>query len=212
MAITDHHLIDIERIKNLQSLGEKVNIQVFPGIELRSELGGSESVHFIGIFRPDCKLEEIWTDIQSKCDLKPSTIKAKGDDKIYCDLKETCDLIHELGGLVTIHAGGKSNSIESIKNNQEFKKLLKKEIAEEYVDILELGSKDDEDDCNKIIFPNIGFTMPMIMCSDNHEASGYFLKENCWIKADPTFEGLKQIIYEPKDRVWIGPVRPDPKG
>ena len=30
------------------------------------------------------------------------------------------------------------------------------------------------------------------------------LKVNCWIKADPTFEGLKQIIYEPKDRVFIG--------
>lgn len=27
---------------------------------------------------------------------------------------------------------------------------------------------------------------------------------NTWIKADPTFEGLKQIIHEPKDRVFIG--------
>lgn len=141
VAITDHHVIDVKRIRNLQSLGANENIQVLPGIELRSELGGSESVHFIGIFRPDCNLEEIWTDIQSKCDLKPSTVKTKGDDKIYCDLKETCNLIHELGGLVTIHAGGKSNSLESIRNNQEFKKLLKKEIAKDYVDILELGSK-----------------------------------------------------------------------
>ena len=34
-----------------------------------------------------------------------------------------------------------------------------------------------------------------------------------WIKADPTFEGLKQIVYEPKpgERVWIGPVLPDQK-
>ena len=34
-----------------------------------------------------------------------------------------------------------------------------------------------------------------------------------WIKADPTFEGLKQIIYEPEPggRVWIGPVLPDQK-
>lgn len=31
---------------------------------------------------------------------------------------------------------------------------------------------------------------------------------NTWIKADPTFEGLKQIIYEPQDRVFIGD-RPD---
>lgn len=29
-----------------------------------------------------------------------------------------------------------------------------------------------------------------------------------WIKADLTFEGLKQIIYEPKHRVFIGPLSP----
>ena len=26
----------------------------------------------------------------------------------------------------------------------------------------------------------------------------------CWIKADPTFDGLRQIINEPEDRVYIG--------
>lgn len=31
----------------------------------------------------------------------------------------------------------------------------------------------------------------------------------CWIKADPTFEGLKQIIYEPAERVHIGPAFPE---
>lgn len=33
----------------------------------------------------------------------------------------------------------------------------------------------------------------------------------CWIKADPTFEGLKQIIDEPEDRVWIGEYSPESK-
>jgi len=32
----------------------------------------------------------------------------------------------------------------------------------------------------------------------------------CWIKADTTFEGLKQIKFEPGDRVHIGPVDPEP--
>jgi len=26
----------------------------------------------------------------------------------------------------------------------------------------------------------------------------------CWIKADPTFEGLRQILFEPEERVYIG--------
>jgi len=31
----------------------------------------------------------------------------------------------------------------------------------------------------------------------------------CWIKADRTFEGLRQIIHEPADRAFIGPSAPD---
>jgi len=31
----------------------------------------------------------------------------------------------------------------------------------------------------------------------------------CWIKADPSFEGLKQIIYEPEDRIVISPQNPE---
>jgi hypothetical protein len=33
---------------------------------------------------------------------------------------------------------------------------------------------------------------------------------NCWIKADPTFEGLRQLLYEPADRVKIQPADPTP--
>jgi predicted nuclease with TOPRIM domain len=33
---------------------------------------------------------------------------------------------------------------------------------------------------------------------------------NCWIKADPTFEGLRQVLYEPADRVRIQTANPDP--
>ncbi len=33
---------------------------------------------------------------------------------------------------------------------------------------------------------------------------------HCWIKADPTFEGLKQLLYEPADRVIIQEADPTP--
>lgn len=33
----------------------------------------------------------------------------------------------------------------------------------------------------------------------------------CWIKADPTFDGLRQIVYEPKDRVRIQEIKPEEK-
>lgn len=33
----------------------------------------------------------------------------------------------------------------------------------------------------------------------------------CWIKADPTFNGLKQILYEPETRIVISPLMPETK-
>lgn len=59
-----------------------------------------------------------------------------------------------------------------------------------------------------------GSLKPCVHGSDAHCLNRLFEpdgKKYCWIKADPTFEGLKQIIYEPEERVFIGPECPDKK-
>lgn len=43
---------------------------------------------------------------------------------------------------------------------------------------------------------------PLLQSSDAHSIE-QIGKKYTWIKADPTFEGLKQILYEPEDRVRI---------
>lgn len=30
----------------------------------------------------------------------------------------------------------------------------------------------------------------------------------CWVKAEPSWEGLLQVVFEPEERVWIGPTHP----
>lgn len=53
---------------------------------------------------------------------------------------------------------------------------------------------------------------PCFHGSDAHENSKIFepdLKRYCWVKADPTFEGLKQVLYEPEERVQIRETNPD---
>jgi len=66
---------------------------------------------------------------------------------------------------------------------------------------------------------------PCTWSSDAHSFDKLFepnLRRHTWVKADPTFEGLKQIIYEPEsgervkispveERVKISPVEPDRK-
>jgi len=50
---------------------------------------------------------------------------------------------------------------------------------------------------------------PCFHGSDAHDEISLFRPDKdkyCWMKADPTFKGLKQIINEPKKRVYIGKV------
>ena len=211
VAITDHHIIDIERIQDLQRLGKAKSIVVLPGIEFCSELGGSEAIHYIGIFPETANLNTIWTKIQGQCNLTSEEIVSKGQERIVCSFEKTSSLIIELGGLVTIHAGKKSNSIEGIKNNLLVKQEFKQQLLSTYHPLLEVGKIEDVDNYKSYVFPNIKFSLPIIMCSDNHNIREYTTKEKLWIKADMTFEGLKQILFEPEERVRIQAAKPDEK-
>lgn len=211
VAITDHHVIDIERIEDLQRLGKEKSIVVLPGIEFCSELGGSEAIHFIGIFPETANLNTIWTKIQGQCNLTPEDIRSKGQERVVCSFEKTSSLIIELGGLVTIHAGKKSNSIEGIKNKLLVKQEFKQQLLSTYHPLLEVGKIEDVESYKSSVFPNIKFSLPVIMCSDNHNIREYTTKEKLWIKAETTFEGLKQILFEPEDRVRIQTTKPDEK-
>lgn len=49
---------------------------------------------------------------------------------------------------------------------------------------------------------------------DAHDNDKVFTPDEnrfCWIKSDPSFEGLKQVLYEPSERVYIGEEKPDEK-
>ncbi|MGE5409998.1 MAG: hypothetical protein ACM3MI_03485, partial [Clostridiales bacterium] len=86
-------------------------------------------------------------------------------------------------------------------------------------DIFETRSQDSIDlmvgkktEKNKHIFENFyktlgGVNKPGVCGSDAHRFADYGKfpsNKKCWIKANPNFEGLKQVIYEPEDRVFIG--------
>lgn len=64
------------------------------------------------------------------------------------------------------------------------------------------------------IVQKYGRLKPCVHGCDAHKNSDILAPNNnryCWIKADCTFEGLKQIIYEPKERVKICDSHPETK-
>ncbi len=205
VAITDHHLIDVPRVRDLQQLAGD-DLTVLPGIEFRTELGGKEKVHLIGIFPEDAALEELWTKLSVLLGVTPGDVKEKTNEAVYVDFKEASAAIRNLGGIVTTHAGGKSNSIESI-GNAPFKMALKKDLAYDCVDVFEVGKISDCKGYQTIVFPAIGKSLPLIMGSDNHDITHYEAR-TCWIKGDPTFRTFQQLLCD-QHRAFLGDVPPE---
>lgn len=66
----------------------------------------------------------------------------------------------------------------------------------------------------EIVREKCGSLKPCIHGSDAHKEDKLFSPDDnkfCWIKADLTFSGLKQILYEPEERVIIQQDVPDDK-
>jgi hypothetical protein len=203
VAITDHHTIDIERIKELNKIADG-RITILPGIELRDEHGG-EPIHYICIFPEDSNLEHVWTTLQGGLGLTPIAIQQKGgEDQFYVPIGQGAEIVRKLNGIISIHAGAKSNSIESIKNKAAFQQRLKYDITSKWVDLMEIGQLKDIDTHLNKIFPDTGLDKPLIICSDNHNALNYKFKAPMWLRADPVFRGLLMVLREPRSRVYIG--------
>ena len=74
-----------------------------------------------------------------------------------------------------------------------------------------LGKKNDSPE---MVMQKYGSLKPCIHGSDAHQLEKLFEptgERYCWVKADPSFNGLLQVIYEPEARVRISSFRPEEK-
>lgn len=203
VAITDHFLIDHERITRLRNLAP--NITFFPGVELRTDKG-SQNLHMILIFSEKKDVKTLSDDFNSIM-LRQKARASESDARIYWIFEDILSFAREQKALITIHAGRKMNGIDKeITNALPVNEAIKEDIANS-IDFFEVGKYTDIDDYNKYVFKCID-EKPIIMCSDCHDPRNYTFKEKLWIKANPTFEGLLQCIYQPKERVFVGTIPP----
>ena len=200
VAITDHFIIDRQRIENLRKIAPEITF--FPGVELRIDKG-SDNLHIIAIFDDKINLKDLEEDFS--VEMVRKNRKGDKDENYYWDFEQVIRFVRERNGIITIHAGGKSNGIEKeITNSLEVNQAIKKEIADN-IDIFEMGKKNDFETYENIVFKEIE-KKAMILCSDNHDPRNYIRKEKMWIKADTTFEGLKYAINDPENRIYIGDI------
>lgn len=142
------------------------------------------------------------------------TENSDDDKRACCEFKSIVEFAKQHNGLISIHAGSKSNGVdEKISNAVKFNEAIKESYAKD-VDIFEMGKLKDCEEYEEKVFTDKFFLehgkKPMIICSDNHDPRKYSLEDKTtWIKSELTFEGLRQILFEPEDRVKIQKEEPD---
>ena len=198
VAITDHFLIDKQRFLELRNSAP--DIVFFPGVELRTDKGDT-NIHVILIFSEKINLDNLVTDFDV---FKRSKGKAiEKNETIFWEYRDIVDFAREHFAIISIHAGSKTNGIDKQISNLLPENIATKADYAKTVDIFEGGNvQKDISDYEKYKFPKYG-KKPLIFCSDNHNPLKYEPAAPCWFKADPTFEGLKQVIIEP-DRIFVG--------
>ncbi|KKP36759.1 MAG: hypothetical protein UR63_C0043G0021 [Candidatus Roizmanbacteria bacterium GW2011_GWC2_35_12] len=207
ISITDHHTVNgIDKV--IKEANGK-NITILPGVELRTDKG-NKAIHIIGIFDNSISSKTIYDKLLCPLNFSENDIKIKGNEHVYCNFEEACQRIHEMGGIVSLHAGNKSNGIEQL--DSDIRATLKKDLAS-LVDIFEVTSQKQVDDYQKIVFPKIKQEFPCVITSDAIDRSklkyknGHSIealgKKFTWIKSEPTFQGLKEILCEPILRVLL---------
>jgi len=141
VAITDHFIIDKDRIENLRTLAP--DIVFFPGVELRTDKGDS-NVHVILIFDTDINLDELVEDFNV---FKRSEAKNPDNNhKVYWDYNKIVEFAKSHDALISIHAGSKTNGVDhKITSRLEINQAIKEEYAES-VNIFEMSKLQDLDD------------------------------------------------------------------
>ena len=226
LAIVDHNFCNnLEKCYLPYIINEaKIkNITILPGFEITVTDGSG--IHLLVIFKENTNLNKIY-EIVKQCfnpgeELIPATGQVTISNKSIDQLKELLDNSKEDYVFIFAHADRDNgvldrNTISGGRRIQEWQK--------KFINIAQLSKKPDEFGTNNFIYKvinkedvNYSRDITYIVASDcrsinknlNRKGRTYLGQKYVWIKADPTFEGLKQIIYEPEERVRIQEDNPD---
>ncbi|WP_367703663.1 TrlF family AAA-like ATPase [Helicobacter pylori] len=209
IGLTNYFKFDEKEFKLKEKI-EKEGIKVFYNLEVRLDYKNNrnEFLDFHIIFSDKVTQQEIDNFLRN------ADANVGGTEKRLADLKENdfnkavvnFDQLLECLEKESLKLRGKyllgflSRGHGSSRSSSNYEKIVKK------VHFL-IHSSNKQENLKKDREYWLKYNKPLIQSSDAHEEKQIGNKY-IWIKAEKTFEGLKQIIYEPETRVSIGEEKP----
>lgn len=219
--IYENGAVDAGRVKDL--------VEFLPGIELKTDKGKS-GVHLISIFpkwinikgiKKKADKKTLYDNFCSQLNLTESVIESNGGNDYSkgllvspVEFDKAIKLTHELGGIVIVHGGDKHGSIEQEMKHTKATNptpeelynhldIAKTEIISNKIDVIELPNFNRREAKNADFYKKC-FGKPCMLASDSHEKADYdVITKYTWVKADCTFEGLKQALIDYDNRICL---------
>lgn len=211
IGITDHNYYDEYLLDSFVEYSQKNQLKVIPGVEINA--GG---IHILVFFKKIPYSKETYSkgintflvkiDINNKKTNSVLTVTQK-------NVKEIIDEVKKNNGLLIFAHCNNTNglfqqfdktNIADIYNYQRVCLLQERHYKSCQETIKYIKS-------NKQLKSSHCFTLGCDSRSLIDIGKADLDNNKLWIKGDPTFEGLKQIIYEPNDRVKILQEKPEQK-
>ncbi|MCK8828462.1 hypothetical protein MWH25_12060 [Natroniella acetigena] len=225
IAITDHNFCNDMSdllIPYIQNEGNKVGISVLPGFEITAKDGSG--IHLLVIFKENEDLNNINQLVKQLFSVGQVLIPDNGNiPASNKSIKEIYDKIKEAkldAVMIFAHADSdngvlKSNTITGQRRIQEWHK--------DFINICQLSKSKEKyesgfyydliNDENHGYYRNdityiVSSDCRKIDFSDSANDRLYLGEKFVWVKANPTFEGLKKLIYEPNENVKVQDYNP----
>lgn len=211
IGITDHNYFDDKLIDTLVAHSRKAKGKVIPGAEVNCA-----GIHLLLLFA-NIPCEQSTFSEGIKTLLKGWGITNRTTDGVLTlptkDVTELIDEVRQEGGIIVFPHCNSDNGLFQERGRTD-RTYLANIFNHQPVNLLQSQNRQSAQVIEEYIgkTPNLTFKFCCHISSDaralrdigRYDKDGHFL----WIKADPTFEGLKQILYEPIDRVHVGPTPP----
>lgn len=225
IAITDHNFcnnISDSLLDAIRKEGNEKGITVFPGFEITAKDGSG--IHLLIIFPENTSCKSIKKVIDqcfpASTELVPSSGHVPVSNKSMDEIKHIIDESSLESIFIFAHADNKNGVLDESTINGERRV---QEWKKEYIGIAQIAKSPEQYPKDtfmaKVINktdPNYSRDITYINASDcraitkaTRKDRTYLGEKFTWIKANPTFEGLKQILYEPQERVRIQPENPE---
>ena len=215
IGVTDHNYFDDCLLDTFIEYSRKSPCKVIPGVEINCQ-----GIHMLLFFPERLYGKETFSagihTFLTKCGID----NRKNTDGVLTtttkDIKEVIDMVKTNGGVVIYPHCNSSNGLFQERNSTD-RTNLADIFNHQKVNLLQSQHHQSSVAVSEYIKTNATLTSK---CCSHISSDARALRDigradqdgnYLWVKADPTFEGLKQIGYEPDQRVFVGPQKPQEK-